>query len=175
MIEPVKLQVAINTAHAHCMPDNQRYTHARVCAHALSLTVSLSHRIYNTAFPLQQCLYERASVLRCTFIARLLSSLRRMMSVKFVGCRPKLVCVHKVILLRFIIVPLKWWKRAKQLGTTLTNQHSVEGEIKSRLKSGNACYNSVQNLLSSSLLSKNLKIKIYRTIVLLVLLYGCET
>jgi len=45
----------------------------------------------------------------------------------------------------------------------------------SRLKSGNACYHSVQNLLSSSLLSKNLKIKIYRTIILPVALYGCET
>ena len=44
-------------------------------------------------------------------------------------------------------------------------------EIKSRLKSGNACYYSVQNLFSSSLLSKKLKIKIYIYIVL----YGCET
>jgi hypothetical protein len=44
-------------------------------------------------------------------------------------------------------------------------------EIKSRLKSGNACYHSAQNVLSSSLLSKNVKIKIYRTIIL----YGCET
>jgi hypothetical protein len=33
----------------------------------------------------------------------------------------------------------------------------------------------VQNLSSSRLLSKNLKIKIYRTIILLVVLYGCET
>ena len=41
--------------------------------------------------------------------------------------------------------------------------------------SGNACYYSVQNLLSSRLLSKNLKIKIYRTIILPVVLYGCET
>ena len=40
---------------------------------------------------------------------------------------------------------------------------------------GNACYHSVQNLLSSSLLSRNLKIKIYRTIILPVVLYGCET
>jgi len=40
---------------------------------------------------------------------------------------------------------------------------------------GNACYYSVQNLLSSRLLSKNLKIKIYRTIILPVVLYGCET
>ena len=39
---------------------------------------------------------------------------------------------------------------------------------------GNACYYSVQNLLSSSLLSKKLKIKIYRTIILPVVLYRCE-
>ena len=44
-----------------------------------------------------------------------------------------------------------------------------------RLKLGNACYYSVQNLLSSRLLSKNLKIKIYRTIILPAVLYGCET
>ena len=61
------------------------------------------------------------------------------------------------------------------LGTTLTNQNSIQEEIKSRLKSGNACYYSVQNLLSSSLLSKNLKIKTYRSIILPVVLYGCET
>ena len=54
----------------------------------------------------------------------------------------------------------------KYLGTTLTNQNSIAEEIKSRLSSGNACYHSVQNLLSSRLLSKNLKIKIYRTIIL---------
>ena len=54
----------------------------------------------------------------------------------------------------------------KYLGTTLTNQNSIQEEINSRLKLGNACYHSVQNLLSSSLLSKNLKIKIYRTIIL---------
>ena len=53
----------------------------------------------------------------------------------------------------------------EKLGTTLTNKNSIQEEIKSRLKSGNACYYSVQNLLSSSLLSKNLKIKIYRTII----------
>ena len=63
----------------------------------------------------------------------------------------------------------------KYLGTILTNKNSIQEEIKSRLKSGNACYHSVQNLLSSSLLSKNLKIKIYRTIILPVVLYGCET
>jgi len=51
----------------------------------------------------------------------------------------------------------------------------IQEEIKSRLKSGNTCFHSVQNILSSSLLSKNLKIMIYRTIILPEVLYGCET
>ena len=63
----------------------------------------------------------------------------------------------------------------KYLGTTLTDQNSIQAEIKNKLKLGNACYHSVQNLLSSRLLSKNLKIKIYGTIILPVVLYGCET
>jgi len=66
-------------------------------------------------------------------------------------------------------------KEFKYLGTTLTNQNYIAEEIKGRLRSGNACYHSVQNLLSSRLLPKNLKIKIYRTITLPVVLYGCET
>jgi len=61
------------------------------------------------------------------------------------------------------------------VGTTLTNQNSIAEEIKSRLKSGNACYHSVQNLLYSRLLSKHLKIKIYRTVILPVVLYGLLT
>jgi hypothetical protein len=48
-------------------------------------------------------------------------------------------------------------------------------EIKSRLNSGSACYHSVQSLLSSRLLSRNVKVKIYKTIILPVVLYGCET
>ena len=63
----------------------------------------------------------------------------------------------------------------KYLGKTLTDQNTILEEIKSRLKSGNACCHSMQNLLSSSLLSKNLKIKMYRTIILPVFLYGRET
>ena len=62
----------------------------------------------------------------------------------------------------------------KYLGTAL-NQKSIQEEIKRRIKSGNACYHSVQDLLSSGLLSKHLKIKIYRTIIFPVVLYGCET
>ena len=53
----------------------------------------------------------------------------------------------------------------KYLGTNLTNQNSIAEEIKSRLRSGSAGYYSVQNLLSSRLLSKNLKTKIYRNII----------
>jgi len=63
----------------------------------------------------------------------------------------------------------------KYMRMILTNQNSIAEEIKSRLGSGSACYHSVQNRLSSRLLSKNLKIKIYRNIVLPVVLYGCET
>jgi ribosomal protein S2 len=55
----------------------------------------------------------------------------------------------------------------RYLGTTVTNQNLIQEEIKSRLKLGNASYHSVQNLLSSHLLSKN----IYRSIVLPVVLY----
>jgi hypothetical protein len=47
-------------------------------------------------------------------------------------------------------------------------------EIRSRIHSGNACYHSVR-LLSSRLLSRNVKVKIYKTIILPVVLYGCET
>jgi hypothetical protein len=66
-------------------------------------------------------------------------------------------------------------KGFKYLGTTLANQNLVQEEIKSGLKSGNAFCHSQKNLLSSSLLSKNIKINIYRTISLPVVLYGCET
>jgi hypothetical protein len=51
----------------------------------------------------------------------------------------------------------------------------MQEEIKSRLNSGNACYHSVQSLLSSHLLSRNVKVKIYKTIILPVVLYGYET
>jgi hypothetical protein len=60
-------------------------------------------------------------------------------------------------------------------GTTLTNKNSIQEEIKSRLKLWNACCYSVENLLSSSFLPKMLKIKIYRIIILPVVLDGCET
>ena len=66
-------------------------------------------------------------------------------------------------------------KTFKYLGSLLTNQNSIQEEIKCGLKAGNSCYFSVQKLLSSRLISKNMKIKIHKTIILPVVLYGCET
>jgi ribosomal protein S16 len=72
----------------------------------------------------------------------------------------------------------KSFERVEQLNylvTTLNNQNSIQEKINSWLKSGNTFYHLVQNLLSSSLLSKNKNIKIFSTIILPVVLYGCET
>jgi hypothetical protein len=63
----------------------------------------------------------------------------------------------------------------KYLGTAVINQNLIHEEIKRRLSSGNACYYSVHNLLSSCLLSKNVKMRIYKTIILPVVLFRCET
>jgi hypothetical protein len=63
----------------------------------------------------------------------------------------------------------------KYLGTTLTDQNCRQEEIKSRLNLGNACYHLVLSLLSSHLLSKNVKVKIYKIVILPVVLHGCET
>jgi hypothetical protein len=81
-----------------------------------------------------------------------------------------LMCIHQVrkkVTSQKIVFVRKRVEEFKYLGTTLTNQNSIVEENKSRLSSGNACHHSV-------LLSKNLKIKIYRTIIFPVL-YGCET
>jgi hypothetical protein len=63
----------------------------------------------------------------------------------------------------------------KYLGVTLTNQNDIHDEIKSRLNSGNACHYLVQNPFSFRLISKNLKMKIYKTVILPFVLYGCKT
>jgi hypothetical protein len=61
------------------------------------------------------------------------------------------------------------------LGTAVTHQICINEEIMSRLNSGKVCYHSVQNLLSSFLLSKTLRIKTQKNnIILPVVLYGCE-
>jgi hypothetical protein len=63
----------------------------------------------------------------------------------------------------------------KYLGSTLTGQNCIHEEIISRLNSGNAYYHAVQNFLSSRLLSRNVKIKIYKIVIIPVVLYGCES
>jgi hypothetical protein len=63
----------------------------------------------------------------------------------------------------------------KYLGTTLTSQDLIQEEIMRRLNSGNACYHSVKNILSFRLPFKNLNIRIYKTIILPVVLSGCQT
>jgi len=60
-------------------------------------------------------------------------------------------------------------------GNNCNKSNSIQEEIRSRLKSGNACCHLVQNILCFSLLSKRLKIKIFRAIILRSVLYGCET
>jgi hypothetical protein len=65
--------------------------------------------------------------------------------------------------------------KLKYLGMTITNQNDIHDEIKSRLDSGNSCYYSVQNIFSSCLISKKLKIKIHKTVILPFVLYGCKT
>jgi len=61
------------------------------------------------------------------------------------------------------------------LGTSLTNQNSFHEGIKCGEQTGNTCHYLVQNLLFSSLLSKNIKVQIYGTIILPFVLYGCDT
>jgi hypothetical protein len=63
----------------------------------------------------------------------------------------------------------------KYFGITVIIQNLIQEKIKRRMNSGNACYHSVQNLLSSRLLSKNVKIKIFKTIILPMVLYCFET
>jgi hypothetical protein len=63
----------------------------------------------------------------------------------------------------------------RYLGTTLTDRNYMHEEIKSRLNSGNACYYSLQSLLPYRLLCRNVKVKIYETAILPVVLYGRET
>ncbi|KAJ4440944.1 hypothetical protein ANN_10793 [Periplaneta americana] len=66
-------------------------------------------------------------------------------------------------------------EKFKYLGATVTNINDTREEIKRRINMGNACYYSVEKLLSSTLLSKNVKVRIYKTVILPVVLYGCET
>jgi hypothetical protein len=56
-----------------------------------------------------------------------------------------------------------------------TNQNLIQKGIKRRLNSRNVCCHSVQILLYSRLLSRNVRIIVYNAIILPVVLYGYET
>ncbi|KAJ4437772.1 hypothetical protein ANN_13710 [Periplaneta americana] len=66
-------------------------------------------------------------------------------------------------------------EKFKYLGATVTTINDTREEIQLRINMGNACYYSVEKLFSSRLLSKNLKVRIYKAVILPVVLYGCET
>ena len=66
-------------------------------------------------------------------------------------------------------------EKIRYLGVTVTNTNDMREGIKRIINMGNACYYSHEKILSSRLLSKKLKVKTYKTIVLPVVLYGCET
>jgi hypothetical protein len=61
------------------------------------------------------------------------------------------------------------------LGSIVTNENCIHEEMNSKLNLVNAYYHSVQNILSSHFLSKNVKSKIYKKTINLSVLYGCET
>ena len=66
-------------------------------------------------------------------------------------------------------------KKLRYLGVTVPNTNDIHEEIKRRINFGNACYYSLEKILSSHLLSKKLEVKTYKNIILPVVLYGCET
>jgi hypothetical protein len=82
---------------------------------------------------------------------------------------------ENIISKRQLIDDLNTWEKLKYFGTTVTNKKLFHEQLKRRLHSCSACYHSVHNLLSSRLLSKNVKIRICKTIILLVYLCGCGT
>jgi len=68
----------------------------------------------------------------------------------------------------------EWVKHFRYFVITLTTLHCIHEKIKTRLKLGNVCYHSAQNILSCSLLSKNITTKIFRSNILPAILFGCE-
>jgi hypothetical protein len=118
------------------------------------------------------CLVSRISTLSCAHIT--LSTVKLSLSLCFRAYGLGLSSSHLYYVSKqcLYIIKTKHPSRLerveqfKHLGTPLTNKNYIQEEIKSRLKLGNACYYSVQNILSSSVLSKKLKINIYRTIIL---------
>ena len=66
-------------------------------------------------------------------------------------------------------------EKFKYLGVTVTNTNNIREEIKRRINMGNACHCSLEKIVTIPLLFKNLKVPTYKTIILSVALYCCET
>jgi hypothetical protein len=92
--------------------------------------------------------------------------------IKYMSCSQKIGEEHSIKIANRSFEDVA---KFRYLGTTLTDQNCTHKQIKSRLSSRNACYHLIQSLLSFCLLSRNLKVKIYKIIILPVVLYGCET
>ena len=73
------------------------------------------------------------------------------------------------------ILPFENVENFKCLGVTVTNTNDIGEDIKRRINTRNACCYSLEKILSSHLFSKKLKVNTYKTIILPVILYGCET
>ena len=85
---------------------------------------------------------------------------------------------HQIVIQNQIVVIVKLFvnvEKFRYLGVTVRNTNDISEEIKCRINMGNACYYSLEKILSSCLLSKKLKVKTCKTIILPVVLNGCGT
>ena len=94
-------------------------------------------------------------------------------SAKFLNPLPRIYSLIASFTNRYISYKHLYWSRF--LVFLIENQECIYEEIKCRFKAGNSFYYTVQTVFYSRFLSKNLKIKIIKTIIFLVVLYGCET
>jgi hypothetical protein len=98
-----------------------------------------------------------------------------MCSVQLIATDTKQVSCSHIYSIKIANRPFEDLAKFRYLGVTPTDENSVHEEIKSRINSQNSCHHSVQNLLSSRLPSRNVKVKIYKSIILPVVLCGWET
>lgn len=64
--------------------------------------------------------------------------------------------------------------KSKYLGTVFYRKSDIKGEIRQRLMAGNRCIGSLNRILRSKTISRNLKVRIYRTVIRPIVIYGSE-